>query len=101
MALITCPECGKEISEMADKCIHCGYPVNVKKEINVQTIEQTGKKYKKQKLYSVLIFIFGIAVMFLTIPLDSRIFIPTGIIISVISIIWFIIIEIKIWWHHK
>ena len=27
MALIKCPECGKEISDSADKCIHCGYPI--------------------------------------------------------------------------
>ena len=27
MALINCPECGKEISSQSDKCIHCGYPL--------------------------------------------------------------------------
>lgn len=26
MALIKCPECGKEVSDRAGKCIHCGYP---------------------------------------------------------------------------
>ena len=25
MALITCPECGKQVSDKAGKCIHCGY----------------------------------------------------------------------------
>lgn len=25
--LIICPECGKEISDKSDKCIHCGYPM--------------------------------------------------------------------------
>lgn len=28
MAMIRCVECGKEISDMADKCVHCGCPVN-------------------------------------------------------------------------
>ena len=28
MALIVCPECGKEISDKAPACIHCGYPLN-------------------------------------------------------------------------
>lgn len=28
MALIVCPECGKEISDKAQNCIHCGYPLN-------------------------------------------------------------------------
>lgn len=27
MALITCPECGKQISDKAPACIHCGYPL--------------------------------------------------------------------------
>lgn len=25
MSLVTCPECGKEVSETSKKCIHCGY----------------------------------------------------------------------------
>ena len=27
MALIKCPECGKEISDKSIQCIHCGYPL--------------------------------------------------------------------------
>ena len=27
MAMIRCPECGFEISSKADKCVHCGAPV--------------------------------------------------------------------------
>lgn len=27
MALINCPECGKEISDKSEVCIHCGYPL--------------------------------------------------------------------------
>lgn len=27
MALIKCPECGKEISDKAESCINCGYPL--------------------------------------------------------------------------
>lgn len=32
MALFTCPECGKSISDKAEKCPHCGYPVSKGKE---------------------------------------------------------------------
>ena len=28
MALIICPECGKEISDQSKQCIHCGYPIS-------------------------------------------------------------------------
>lgn len=30
MALIKCPECGKEISDKASACIHCGCPIEQK-----------------------------------------------------------------------
>ena len=29
MALIKCPECKKEVSEQAEKCIYCGYPIYI------------------------------------------------------------------------
>ena len=28
MALIKCPECGKEVSDVASKCVNCGFPLN-------------------------------------------------------------------------
>lgn len=31
MALIKCSECGKEISDKAITCIHCGCPINNEK----------------------------------------------------------------------
>ena len=35
MALIVCPECGKEVSDKSEVCIHCGYPlINTKCNIN-------------------------------------------------------------------
>ena len=35
MALINCPECGKEISDKSEVCIHCGFPlINTKCNIN-------------------------------------------------------------------
>ncbi|WP_294515059.1 zinc ribbon domain-containing protein [uncultured Intestinimonas sp.] len=32
MALIHCPECGKEVSNQAAACIHCGYPLSKAQE---------------------------------------------------------------------
>lgn len=42
MALIKCPECGKDISDKSDVCIHCGYPV--KKDIIKNRYEQLSKE---------------------------------------------------------
>lgn len=36
MALINCPECGKEVSDQAPACIHCGFPLNNTNNINLQ-----------------------------------------------------------------
>ncbi|MCZ8331004.1 MAG: zinc ribbon domain-containing protein [Flavobacterium sp.] len=33
MALINCPECGNQISDQAEKCPNCAYPINEKKII--------------------------------------------------------------------
>lgn len=44
MALIKCPECGKEISDMSETCIHCGYPLKKEKKavvvVNGREIEK-------------------------------------------------------------
>jgi hypothetical protein len=42
MALIECSECGKEISDKAKGCVHCGCPISFSLEKTV-TIEQTPK----------------------------------------------------------
>lgn len=34
MALITCPECHKQISDKATQCVHCGYPLITKNDNN-------------------------------------------------------------------
>ena len=38
MALIKCPECSKEVSDIADACVHCGYPL--KKELGLTFEEE-------------------------------------------------------------
>lgn len=40
MALIKCPECGKEVSDKAPACIHCGYP------FQKQQPEESNQSYK-------------------------------------------------------
>lgn len=57
MALITCPECNKQISDKAEQCIHCGYPIHEKKtilingvETNVEHIYELLDKYKTKNI---------------------------------------------------
>jgi predicted nucleic acid-binding Zn ribbon protein len=32
MAVIECPECGEDVSDKAEKCVHCGFVMNEKKQ---------------------------------------------------------------------
>lgn len=34
MALITCPECGREISDRAEACPNCGFPITKSEEMD-------------------------------------------------------------------
>ncbi len=43
MALIECPECGKEVSDRAKMCIHCGYPFE--EPDNSQNVNQKGTDF--------------------------------------------------------
>jgi len=64
MALITCKDCNKEISDKADSCVHCGCPT----ERTMQKREQS--KFRKTSLILlvfaliivvlVVLFIFGL-----------------------------------------
>lgn len=45
MAIIKCPNCGMEVSDQAEQCIHCGY--NLKKE-NLVVCKDCGKTYSEQ-----------------------------------------------------
>lgn len=48
MPLISCPECGKSVSNRAQACPHCGYPINTSRG-NIQTIA-FGYEYKSSAM---------------------------------------------------
>ena len=55
MALIKCPECGKEISDKAPACIHCGCPLSTKKEcVKIKMPLYPSTAFIKNKKYAIL-----------------------------------------------
>ena len=77
MALIKCPECGKDVSTQAKACPHCGYPLN-KDNISIEENNKECPKpldeswmeiYKKKPLYGKLILtlIFFVTAIIFTI----------------------------------
>lgn len=72
MAMIKCPECGKEISETAESCPNCGYKLQKQSSWSGETtstgtysaIEQPSKKKKKSKgLIWVIVVIVALIVI--------------------------------------
>ena len=58
MALIKCPECGKEISDAAESCPNCGYPIKGQQQIGDS--DGLGKGQETKKLKTVLFIVVGI-----------------------------------------
>ena len=51
MALIKCPECGKEISDKAAACIHCGFPLSLLEKEYVSGEKKNDKEQTKNENY--------------------------------------------------
>ena len=49
MAIIECPECKKEISDKANVCVHCGFPIKEYLENNAEKEEKENIEEEKQK----------------------------------------------------
>jgi hypothetical protein len=60
MALTTCSECHKQISDKAAACPSCGNPL---KGV-VTTIELTSKKWKKKSIWGVVFLLLGFILIF-------------------------------------
>lgn len=43
VALITCPECGGNVSDKAKMCIHCGFPLSSEKPAEIEFCPKCGK----------------------------------------------------------
>ena len=49
MSLIKCPECGREVSDVANTCIHCGFPLKNESILSDALVENTLKKVVLQR----------------------------------------------------
>lgn len=49
MALIKCPECGKDVSTAAAACPHCGFPIKKEAPKPVEKVEKPVTNYPKPK----------------------------------------------------
>jgi len=99
MAMIECPECQKRVSDKAATCPDCGCPVA---PAVVQTIEQTGKRYKGAQVIGICLSVLGAFIGCVTLSGSepSPDGIVPGLIVFVIGIAICIFAKIGAWWHH-
>jgi len=107
MVLIKCPDCGVQVSSIADSCPKCGYPIagggtTQAHGGKIQTIEQTSKRYKLQQLLSSLLSIGSVVVMVVAFSGDQPSFEAGafGLLGLLVGLIWFIVVRFLTWWHH-
>jgi uncharacterized membrane protein YvbJ len=105
MALISCPECNRDVSDSAPTCPNCGVPIASARETkaagtSLTTIQETSKKLKLHMISAVAVILIG--VLFSIIDIDRG---GKNSSISVILIIGglglYFITRFRIWWHHK
>ena len=60
MAMIKCPECGKEVSDKSLLCIHCGCPIKKDDQDNKKSLESHVIAYRSSPGSVVTIYIVGL-----------------------------------------
>lgn len=93
MALIKCPECGKEISDKAQSCINCGCPIckqsNSLGAGNSENIEDGGKikiSVRKKFIVAIVLNAFAIFILFIAMSLKQDWFVDIGVIAFVATL---------------
>lgn len=110
MALIQCPDCGKQVSDAVTACIGCGRPLRSSaapsgpqpgSEQRPALIEQTSKSYKGQQLLAITGFCFGFVLTFFIGGLsDPNAATFVGVVVLLISTLLMINAKLGAWWHH-
>ncbi len=94
MALIKCPECRSEVSDRADKCPKCAYPLDKNTSSKVKEVQLTKKKHKKSMIWAALMGVIGFLMLL------SEKTMTLGILIIGVTIIYSVIIKIRVFWDH-
>lgn len=93
MALITCPDCERSISDAAPTCPGCGRAMRV-----TTVVELTDKKYKRLMLGGVAIFVLGFVVMGIQNMMSMT---PLfGVLVVLAGIVFYVGASLAAWWNN-
>jgi hypothetical protein len=106
MALITCPDCSREVSDRAPTCPGCGAPIATSRDVDsvgtpLTTTQLTSKHLKAHALFGILLILVGLGFAWVAPPDTHPAWvIVTGLLIP-IGFIWWLTARIMTWWHHR
>jgi uncharacterized membrane protein YvbJ len=110
MSLISCPECGNQISTLAAACPKCGAPVKKQAGIplDAPTVAATGltsKALRKQQLWAALLIIAAtvaaIAIAHGPNSYSDRFWGVFWLFALGLGVIWMVVIRVRVWWRHR
>ncbi len=105
MALINCPECDAQVSDVAESCPKCGYPIAQAKQVRngvgkTQAIEKTSKYYKIQQLNAALLAVVGVIMLVAGVGTGGVVVAVLGGLGTAAGLVWYIVASTGAWWHH-
>lgn len=118
MALTTCTDCGRQVSDKAAACPHCGCPIGSGQPTSghvasdapvhrppVQTIERTGKGWKAVQLLGGVIALLGFAACCAVFSpnatnVEKQQLADSGVWMSFAGFVVWVIGRIGGWWNH-
>jgi uncharacterized membrane protein YvbJ len=104
MSLIRCPKCSSQISEEAENCPKCGYPISPMAKLKwaLQPTKQKKSIIETHSIYAWLIIILGFIVV-IVLPYESEGSIvgrAFGTALILVGVVWEFIIGLERWWSH-
>ncbi|PQJ12636.1 hypothetical protein CJD36_002520 [Flavipsychrobacter stenotrophus] len=96
MALISCSECGRQISNQAKVCPNCGVPIR----LSQVTIEKTSKEVKKMQVMGWVVLMIFVIIGLVAINQNNTVLMGVGSFGIFSVLIYIFYTQIKKWWQH-
>jgi len=96
VSLITCAECGRQVSDKAASCPQCGAPIVTGAPEPTVTTQLTARKFKLHQVIAVAAIILGFVIMIVADTTGARGF---GGALVAAGLVLFIVARARAWWH--
>jgi hypothetical protein len=101
MALVSCGECGREVSDKAAACVGCGAPIGaapVRTAVSGKVeVEATSRRYKNQMIAAVLMLLSGCALLIASGSTDASVW---GALIALAGLLLWLKARFGAWYYN-